>query len=177
MDEELPTERNDQLMLPSIANQSMVKSKSTFSSKKGLNKSQISLERINQLSQPKGQRIDRASQAHIRSNLPRTFTADDLFGDLHDMSYQSSYLPKEQELSTKDKRFRQLIHLFSDVHVPESTTIQSLKNVIQSNASLQYDSERWGAKKTPSSSRQSQEKLLNDSHHSKTEMTLIESCV
>jgi hypothetical protein len=134
------------------------------------------LERINQLAQPKNRRFDLSTNDHIRPNRVKPISVQDIFGNIEDTSYENFYKPKKPEMSTNDTRFRKLIHLFSEVHERKPATIQSVKVLIEANASLQYDTEHWGSKNVPNTEYEDQPDILNDSSYSKTDLYLIEAC-
>ena len=139
---------------------------------KSRDRQQVSHERINQLSQPKGHRWDPTSRDHIRSNMVKNVNAHDLFGNIEEISNKNFNKPKEPEMSTNDKRFRKLIHLFSEMHEREPTAIQSVKSMIESNSSLQYDVKKYSS----AIEYDNQSDLLNQSTYSKTDSYLIDSC-
>ncbi len=191
----LTSSTNDSFKFPSVQSsteRSIVNSESTFSQKKPKkfsNLPQISLERINRLAQPKGRRYKPMPKDHrykptpkdhryestpndyIRPNIVETLTVQDIFHNIDDINNQKS---NELNSSIDDKRFRQLIHLFSEVHERESSTIRSLKGIIQSNESLQYNSELWETKNTIEE--EHDEDILNESSYSKTDTYLIDAC-
>jgi hypothetical protein len=170
---------NDQFKSPSFLSfttpRLVIKSELTYSQKKPPNRQQISLERINQLAQPKGRRFHRTEEIHIRTAVLGALTVQDLFGNIDDKYHgDNSLLSNEQKPTTDDKRFRQLVHLFSEVHERAPSNIQSVKNVIQSNASLQYNSEQWEINNTIEEEHNQQ--ILDDSCYNKTDMYLIDAC-
>jgi len=168
----------DQFKSPSFQSfttRSVFKSESTYSQKKTSNRQQISLERINQLAQPKGRRYDPPEKDHIQTPVLGTLTVQDLFGNTDNIYHENSIASNELKTSTDDKRFRQLIHLFSDVHERAPSNGQSVKSVIQSNASLQQNNSKHWEMKTTIEQEQNQE-MLNDSCYSKTDVYLIDAC-
>ncbi len=173
-EEENEDDQNSRILptVQSVAIQSMMKSMSKKQNKSS-NRQQISLERINQLSQPRGRRFNPSSKDHIRPNMMKNVNAHDLFENIDKTSHRNFSKSKEQEMSINDKRFQKLIYLFSEMHEREPTSIQSVKSVIQSNASLQSDT----PKNVSTIEYENQSDLFNHSSYNETDSYLIEACV
>jgi hypothetical protein len=166
----------DSRILPtvqSVAIQSMMMKSIPKKQNKSSNRQQISLERINRLSQPKGRRFDPSSKDHIRSNMMKNVNAHDLFENIDKTSHRNFSKSKESEMSINDRRFQKLIYLFSEMHEREPTSIQSVKSVIQSNTSLQSDT----PKNVSAIEYENQSDLFNHSSYNETDSYLIEACV
>ena len=152
--------------LQSITNPSLIKSDATYPPRKlpARKRPQISLERINQLAQPRGRRIRSPSIDQLRANPIKTNHVDPLFDGLDDISYQHSFTSKEQTSSTNDRRFLKLIHLFSEVYEPAPAMMPSKL----------FDLQRQQERKTnpilPPIERKDHRDIRNDSH-------LIDACV
>ena len=155
MHEKPPSSRYDELIsssFQSLSSRSTFKSHSTLFNKNtktlklvpinSPDRPQKARNRINYLALPKGhQRLSTSTYDHIRASSESP-TADDMFVSLDDVSNINILVPVMPEKTTEDKRFRQLIHTFSEVHERDPTNIQTLKHVIQSNPSLQGDPKR-----------------------------------
>ena len=117
--------------LLSINNPSLIKSDATYPPRRKLPEKrkvpprpQISLERINQLSQPKNRPVRSSWIDQQRLNpVKSTPVAEEVFGSIDDMSFHESFTSKEQPSSTDDRRFQKLIHLFSEVYERAPSTI------------------------------------------------------
>ncbi|CAF2132157.1 unnamed protein product [Rotaria magnacalcarata] len=116
---------------------------------------------------------------HVRPNYNDSLAVDDLFGELDDND-DSSYcspLPEKPKSATKDKRFRQLIHLFSDVHECNPTSLKTVKNVIESNSSLRNEQKHWqtiSIENSPEMDIENHEQLSTDEFYTKTDVYLID---
>ena len=155
MHEKQPSSRYDELIsssFQSVSSRSIFKSQSTFSNKNAKtlklapinspDRPQKTRNRINYLALPRGhQRLSTSTFNHTHSSSGSP-SAVDMFGSLEDVTNIDTSVRAIPEKTTDDKRFWQLIHTFSEVHERDPTNVQTLKNVIQSNASLQGDSKR-----------------------------------
>ena len=110
---------------------------------------QMSRERINRLAQPKGFRPKFTNNEHVRlyKNEEQT-TPEDLFGTIEQMSQISSTpIPttslEKPKSAIDDKRFRHLVDVFSEVHKKQTSNLQTVKNIVQANASLQDEEGQW----------------------------------
>lgn len=149
-------------------------------SKKPLSKrQQLSLERINRLAQPRGRPLH--STDHIRSHYIKTINVQDLFGDIDNISNcNSSLLSVQSKSTTNDTRFSELVETISPVHEPESSPrSQTVRNIVESNPSLQDEEGRWKMANIPLSRTvelKQHIKKLTKQFSSKTSTHLIDLC-
>jgi hypothetical protein len=180
--------KNEQLissLFQSSTSRSSIKSDLKFSQKRKKKKTkysdrqQISLEQINRLAQPKRDRFNSTPKDHIRPNHLPPINVEDIFGNIDDLSNRNSLFSNESKILTDDKRFRQLIHLFSEVKERKPNKLQSIKSLIQSNESLQNNSQQSETKNIPRSDTIEEEydqEILNDSSYCETDLFLIDAC-
>ncbi|CAF3100190.1 unnamed protein product [Rotaria socialis] len=138
-----------------------------------------SVERKTSLSHSKHQYHNSKIKNHVRPNYNDSLTVDDLFGELDDDddSNYFSPLPEKPKSATKDKRFRQLIHLFSEVHECDPTNLKTIKNVIESNSSLRNEQKHWqtiNIQNSPEMDIENHEQLSTDEFYTKTDVYLID---
>lgn len=111
-----------------------------------------SRERLDRLSQPRGFR-PKSTHAHVRAHLisdKKPTTAEDLFGKIENGSEVEAVtiepiLPDKPKSALDDHRFRQLVDTFCQVHDAQKSNVQTVKNIIQANPSLQDKEGQWKA--------------------------------
>jgi hypothetical protein len=151
MNQKTPSNRGDPLIsssFKSVSSRSLMKSQPTlFTTKiktlklvpiKPSDRPKKPLEQMNYLTRPKDHRLSTSTNDRTHSSIDSP-TAGDLFGNIDEISNYNCVLPEIPNKSTEDKRFRQLIHLFSEVHERKPSKLQSLKTIVQLNSSLQVD--------------------------------------
>lgn len=165
-------EQNKSPSCQSYTTRSFIKSESTYFQGKQSAQQQISLEKINRLSQPKGRQFDTKTKNHIRPNVVGSLTAQDIFGNIDD-TYQKPFAINQLPTTTDDKRFRRLIHLFSEVHEREPSNVhQSVQSLIQSKESLQYKTKNT----FEDVEEENDQEIIDDLSYTKTDMYLVDPC-
>jgi hypothetical protein len=145
---------------------------------------QISRERLEYLAQPKNYRFQSSGIKHIRPHMgEQTPTPDELFGELSErpptkLEQMHDELLEKCEKAIHGECFRHLVDGFSQVHHAETSNLQTVKNIIQSNASLQDDKGHWRTiRPTAANSRpvfRNHRQTLADQLHKKLDVFLID---
>jgi hypothetical protein len=146
---------------------------------------QISRERLEYLAQPKHYRFQSSGTQHIRPHMrERTPTLDEIFGEELSEKPQTKLEQMHDELLEKCEKaihsesFRHLVNGFSAVHHAETSNLQTIKNIIQNNASLQDNKGHWRMiRPTTANSRpvfRNHRQTLVDQLHNKIDVFLID---
>jgi hypothetical protein len=144
----------------------------------------MSRERLNRLAQPKSHYFKAAvGSEHVRSNASEATTAEDIFGPIEQAHQETlppvdDILPEKTKSAVHDKRFRQLLEVFTEVHPKQTSNIQTFKNIVEANTSLQDDAGQWKMTHPSVSSHKAELKhhrqMLSDKLHGRIDIFLID---
>ncbi|CAF1291760.1 unnamed protein product [Rotaria sp. Silwood1] len=146
---------------------------------------QMSRERLNRLAQPKGYRARPTNNTHVRTNaIEEPTIPEDIFGKIeHDESEFASQqvqliLPEKPKSATDDERFRHLVGVFTEIHQAQTSNLQTVKNIVQANTSLQDEEGHWKVERRSAISRKAEldhnRQMLADKLHNKLDVFLID---
>ena len=150
-----------------------------FTPIKSPNPNQKSIERINGLAQSKNQRSKLTTPSHVRRNYyTEALNVQDIFGDIDDISNDDSLIPETPKIPADDKRFQQLIYLFSDVYECKRSNLHSLKSIVELNPSLQNEDKQSKTMNVPVShlnALEHHQEILSDGLNNTTNMYSIDA--
>lgn len=142
----------------------------------------VSRERLNRLAQPKGFRYKSAPiNQHLLNKPDGSPTAEEAFAQIEQISQiasTTSHLPLKPKSAASDKRFQHLLSVFSEVYSSDSSQIQSCKQIVAANTSLQDDEGLWKSEHPSASGRKNELKqhrqVLAEKINRKVDVFLIE---
>lgn len=116
----------------------------------------------------------------VHSKYQEPFTVDDIFSNIDDeSSFFSITVEDKPKSAAKDKRFRQLIHLFSEVHECDPSNTNTIQAIIRSKSALRNTEDKMSdsshIKNSDIISIESSEPLSKYENYSKTDVYLIDS--
>ncbi|CAF3713460.1 unnamed protein product [Rotaria sordida] len=127
---------------------------------------QMSRERLNRLAQPKGYRPkstnNNDNNNHVRANIiEETTTSEDVFGKIENETEFTSeqiqpILPAKPKSTADDQRFHHLVGVFTEIYDAQKSNLQTVKNIVRANTSLQDENGQWKAERRSAISRQAE---------------------